>query len=199
MMKSFRQIRDTLVLNRDMMPVSMLPPTSVNWQTAIKAVFLEQAQVVHEYQDWDVHSPSTTLKVPSVIMVRDYVHFEKVIPWNESFLHLRDDYTCQYCLRVFAESHLTQDHVVPRKFGGRTSYENIVSACGPCNHKRGHNIKIQPHRAPYRPSYWELVKKGKTLPLVIPDRSWVDYLDWPEENLFVRGEDKKVVRMKLAA
>jgi 5-methylcytosine-specific restriction endonuclease McrA len=192
-------MRDTLVLNRDMMPIKMLPVSTVTWENAVKAVYAETAQVVHEYEDWEVHSPSVTLHVPSVIMVRDYVRFSKQIPWNDDLLMLRDRFKCQYCSKKFPAQLLTQDHVVPRKFGGKTSWENIVSACGPCNHKRGHNIKIQPKIKPYKPSYYELVSKAKELPLVIPDESWVPYLDWPEENLIIRGKEKKILHIGRAA
>lgn len=193
------QIRDTLVLNRDMMPIKMLPVSTVTWENAIKAIYAEHATVVHEYEDWEVHSPSVTIRVPSVIMVRDYVHYDKQIPWNEEYLKLRDRYRCQYCEKRFPAQHLTQDHVVPRKYGGKTNWENIVSACGPCNHRRGHNIKIQPRIKPYKPTYWELVQKAKELPLIVPDESWVDYLDWPQENLMVRGKKKKILRLDQAA
>lgn len=189
---------DTLVLNRDMRPVKMLPVSTLSWQNAIKAIYGEAAQVVHEYEEWEVHSPSVTMKVPSVIMVRDYVHFTRQIPWNPDYLLLRDRFTCQYCHRQFPAQKLTQDHVIPRMLGGKTSWDNIVSACGPCNHSRGHNTKIQPRIKPYKPSYWELVEKAKDLlPLVVPDESWTHYLDWPEENLVVKN--KKILRVNLAA
>lgn len=194
-----RKIRDTLVLNSDMNPLSMLPPTTVKWELAVKAVYGGHAQVVHEYKDWEVHSPSTTIRVPSVIMVNDYVHYQKVIPWNEQYLFLRDSYTCQYCLKKFGTQYLTQDHVKPRKVGGKTNYENIVSACGPCNHKRGHNEKIRPAIVPYKPSYWELVEKIRQLDLTVPDETWTPYLQWPEEKLFVMGQEKKILQLRRAA
>ena len=193
------KLLDTLVLNKDMMPISMLPVSTSSWENAIKAVYSEHAVVVHEYEDWEVHSPSTTLRVPSVIMVHEYVHYDKQIPWNEDYLKLRDRFRCQYCNKQFPAQHLTQDHVIPRKYGGQTNWENIVSACGPCNHNRGHNIKIQPRIRPYKPTYWELVKKVKELPLVVPDENWVPYLQWPEENLLVRGKQKKILRLDRAA
>jgi 5-methylcytosine-specific restriction endonuclease McrA len=194
------KISDTLVLNRDMRPVKIVPGlTTVPWHAAIKLIYGEHAQVVHEYQDWEVHSPSTTLKVPSVIMVRKYVHFVPQIPWREELLFLRDRFRCQYCKQRFPMQNLTLDHVVPRTYGGKTCWENIVAACAPCNHTRGHNTKIKPVIVPYKPSYWELVEKAKELPLVVPDESWVPYLDWPEENLFVRGKSNEILHDRLAA
>ena len=190
--------KDTLVLNRDMRPIKMLPVSTFNWQDAVKSVYSEAAQVVHTYEEREVHSPSVTLKVPSVIMVRDYVHFPRAIPWNQEYLKLRDRFRCLYCNRQFPAQQLTQDHVVPRMMGGKTSWDNIVSACGPRNHSRGHNTKIQPRIKPYKPTYWELVEKAKELiPLVVPDESWLPYLDWPEENMVVKS--KKILQLKLAA
>ena len=50
-------------------------------------------------------------------------------------MFIRDGYTCQYCGR---QTHdLTIDHVVPRSRGGHHSWENLVSACKPCNHRKG--------------------------------------------------------------
>lgn len=200
MKQSFHKIADTLVLNADMNPVCLLPVSTDTWQNAIKMVYLDHAQVVHEYEDWEVHSPSVTIRVPSVIMIHEYIHFEKSIPWNDELLLLRDDYKCQYCLKVFPAQQLTQDHVKPRRDGGKTTWDNIVAACAPCNHRKGHNAKVVPKKMPYKPSYWELVKKAQQhFPLVIPDHSWVDYLQWPQENLFVRGEEKKILRMSMVA
>lgn len=193
------QPKDTLVLNCDMSPVKMLPISTVSWRDAIKLTYSEHASIVHEYEDWEVHSPSVTLPVPSVIMIRDYVHFSKMVPWSVDLLKLRDRYRCQYCNKEFPAQLLTQDHVVPQKFGGKTSWDNIVSACGPCNHRRGHDVRIQPRIRPYKPSYWELVGKSKELPLVIPDESWAPYLDWPEENLLITGKEKKILRLDRAA
>lgn len=193
-------ISDTLVLNRDMMPVSLLPVSTEPWEKAIKMVYAEVATIVHEYEDWEVHSPSVTMRVPSVIMVREYVHYSKQIPWNPDWLHLRDRFRCQYCGHQFPSHKLTQDHVKPRKFGGKTSWDNIVSACGPCNHKRGHNEKIRPRMMPYQPSYWELVQKAKEeIPLVVPDEQWLAYMDWPEQNILVRGKSKKILQLNRAA
>ena len=46
----------------------------------------------------------------------------------------RDRYTCQYCGQP--SRHLTLDHIVPRHRGGGHMWENVVSACIPCNHRK---------------------------------------------------------------
>ncbi len=47
----------------------------------------------------------------------------------------RDEYTCQYC--GLHTIHLTIDHVIPRRLGGRHTWENLVAACPTCNHHKG--------------------------------------------------------------
>ena len=61
-----------LVLNADYTPLSYYPLSLWPWQTAIKAMFLERVDVVAHY-DREVHSPSASLKLPSVIALRQYV------------------------------------------------------------------------------------------------------------------------------
>ena len=47
----------------------------------------------------------------------------------------RAGHTCQYCGK---QTHdLTLDHIVPRHRGGAHSWENLVTACKACNHRKG--------------------------------------------------------------
>ncbi len=47
----------------------------------------------------------------------------------------RDDYTCQYCGQ--RAPYLTIDHVIPRRLGGKHTWNNLVAACPSCNHHKG--------------------------------------------------------------
>jgi len=51
-------------------------------------------------------------------------------------LFRRDHYMCAYCGGLFKELNLTRDHVQPRSRGGLDKWENCVSACEKCNHKK---------------------------------------------------------------
>ena len=82
------------------------------------------------------------------------------------------------------------DHVHPVTFGGRTVWENISTACSPCNNKRGHNVKIQPMTAPYRPSYFEMVERRREFPIEVPHAKWAEYLQWGD-NVVVKNRRKK--------
>ena len=65
----------------------------------------------------------------------------------------RDNYTCQYCGK--RSIHLTVDHVVPRRLGGRQTWTNLVAACPNCNHRKGRRTidQVQMHlmRKPQEP------------------------------------------------
>jgi len=183
---------DTLILNSDGMPIRFFTP-AINWRDAIKMVYLDEVSVLDVYDDWEVHSPSTTIKVPAVVMVREYVTVKNTVKFSRDMIFLRDRYICQYCGERFMPDHLTLDHVMPRCFGGRTSWDNLSSACEKCNGERGHNIKIQPMKKPWVPSLWEMVKLRKEFPLYIPHESWGSYLDWPKENLVMREKPKIMV------
>ena len=174
---------DVLILNQDAQPLSVVPFSVVPWQTAIRLAYQDKVRVVHEYADWEVRSPSTTLKVPSVVMTTEYIKWNRLIKYSRGNILLRDNYTCQYCgLDCVNQTYeLTLDHVVPRAHGGKTNWTNIVSACKTCNHKKGDNKKIVPKKMPTKPSYYELMAKRMKYPLLIKDRSWLLYLQWPEK------------------
>ena len=47
----------------------------------------------------------------------------------------RDGWRCVYC--GTSGGRLTLDHVVPRSKGGESIWENVVTACAPCNLRKG--------------------------------------------------------------
>jgi 5-methylcytosine-specific restriction endonuclease McrA len=114
----------TLVLNADYTPLSYYPLSLWPWQTAIKAVFLDRVDIVAHYER-EVHSPNRTMQIPSVIALKQYVRQSQFPAFTRFNLFLRDRFTCQYC---GGPKELTFDHVVPRAQGGRTTWENVVTA-----------------------------------------------------------------------
>ena len=173
----------TLVLNADGLPLSVVPLSTLSWQESVKQVFTGAAEVMAEYEDWQVHSPSITLTVPSVIMLREYVRVNRGVKFSRANVLLRDNYECQYCgvNHKDEKSLLTLDHVLPRFHGGKTRWDNVVAACSACNLKKAHFLEMKPKCGdPRRPSYYDLVAKSMKNPIVVPDQSWVDFLGWDE-------------------
>lgn len=167
-----------LTLNSDYTPFGILPLSSMDWQSAIRAVFQDAVTVVSEYENWEIRSPSQTIRVPAIVASRTYVNVKRFIGFSKPMLHLRDGFRCQYCGEKFTSQDLTMDHVHPKSMGGTLTFSNVVSACGPCNARRGNDTRIQPRNAPYLPTPGELSRKRRQYPVKIPHASWADYIGW---------------------
>ena len=139
-----------LVLNADFRPLSYFPLSLWSWQDTIKAVFLERVNVVSEY-DRIVRSPSAEFRLPSVISLKEYVHHARHPAFTRFNVFLRDRFDCQYCGHRYQPQDLTFDHVVPRSFGGRTTWANVVAACLDCNLKKGNRMAKSGGLKPLRP------------------------------------------------
>ena len=167
---------DTLVLNADGQPISLLPPSTVNWKEAVTYVWLNKVNVLEWYDDWIVKSSSWETRVPAVIMMKEMYRRKRNPRFSRYNVYLRDLFTCQYCSTHNPQSNLTLDHVLPISKGGRTEWTNIVTACGPCNSKKGNNERIRPKILPHQPDYYELVNKRKKLEFDIKHPSWEAWL-----------------------
>ena len=167
---------DVLVLNADAQPASYLPLSAVQWKEAITYMFLDKCTVLEWYDDWVVHSATWETKVPSVIMLKDFMRRRRNPRFSKANLYLRDLYTCQYCNTPYSKQSLSLDHVIPLSKGGKTNWENIVAACQKCNTQKGNKMIMKPKRMPYRPDYYELVNNRKQLEIEVRHNSWHDYL-----------------------
>jgi 5-methylcytosine-specific restriction endonuclease McrA len=167
---------DTLLLNKDAAPISVLPLSAVDWQEAIKYLWLDRVNVLEWYDDWVVRSPSWETRVPAVMMVKEYVKTKKFPRFSKYNVSLRDGFKCQYCESAVSMNTVTMDHVIPISKGGKTCWENIVAACAPCNSRKGNHLSVSPLHVPYRPTYYELAHIRKSLPFEIRHPSWNEYL-----------------------
>lgn len=167
---------DVLVLNADAQPVSYLPLSAIQWKEAITYMYLEKCDVLEWYDDWVVSSASWETRVPSVIMLKEFMRRRRRPRFSKTNLYIRDLYTCQYCNTQFPRRDLTLDHVRPLSLGGRTNWNNIVAACMPCNTRKGNKMLMKPKHTPYEPDYYELVNKRKQMEFSIRHESWKNYL-----------------------
>jgi 5-methylcytosine-specific restriction endonuclease McrA len=166
----------TLVLNSDGNPVSMLPLSVISWEESIKYMCLDKAHVLEWYDDWIVHSARWETRVPAVIILKEYMKPKTSIRFSKQNVFLRDSYRCVYCETDVSKRTATLDHVLPTSHGGKTTFENCVTACGPCNASKGNNKKIVPKFKPYKPSYFHLVEKRRKQPFELAHPSWTQYL-----------------------
>lgn len=168
-----------LELNADFIPLHLVPLSTTPWHKAFKKIFEGVAIPVSYYEDEYVNTPNDRLPVPSVIIMKDYKHFNKHAKWSKYNVKLRDEFKCQYCGKRFSPKALTIDHVHPKARGGQFTWDNSVAACKPCNNKKKDEINRRiwtPLREPYRPNYYELAKKMLKHKNV--EREWAQYLEF---------------------
>ena len=174
-----------LILNADYRPLSYFPLSICSWQDAVKAIFRETVTVVSEYSDRAVHSPTIEFNLPSVLALKEYVSVSEQPAFTRFNVFLRDAWHCQYCGDLYKTHQLTFDHVVPRSRGGRTSWDNIVAACKPCNTKKGNKLPemchMHPMTNPRQPTLYELQETGRRFPPNFLHESWGDFLYWDSE------------------
>ena len=170
-----------LVLNADYRPLSYYPLSLWSWQDSVKSVFLDRVTIVSNY-DRVVRSPSFSLKLPSVIALKSFIKPQSNPNFTRFNVFLRDKFSCQYC---GSKNDLTFDHLLPRSKGGKTDWNNVVTACTCCNVKKGGRLFIKSgmtlNQKPFQPSTEDLHKNGKNFPPNFLHKSWIDYLYWDVE------------------
>ena len=118
-----------LVLNQNYQPLNVC-----NARRAIVLIGLGKAELMENGRG-DIHSVSQTFTVPSIIrlirMVKRPLMQRRL---SRRAVFYRDSFTCQYC--GAKSKSLTLDHMLPRSRNGSHSWENVVTACIPCNHRK---------------------------------------------------------------
>lgn len=170
-----------LVLNADFRPLSWYPLSLWPWQEAIKAVCLDRVQILAEYEAV-VRSQREEFRIPSVVVLKEFVKPQKRVAFTRFNLFLRDEFCCQYC---GSRGDLTFDHVTPRSKGGVTSWENVVAACSRCNLKKANKtlkqMGMRLAKVPRAPTADEMHSHGRRFPPNYLHESWHDFLYWDSE------------------
>jgi 5-methylcytosine-specific restriction endonuclease McrA len=139
---------NVLVLNQNYEPLNV-----TNLPRAFRLVFGEKAEVI-EFNHQVIRTVTMEYKAPSVIRLQHHVRRPRPrVKLSRREVFARDRHTCQYCGR---QSHdLTLDHVVPRHRGGGHSWDNLVTACKSCNHRKGgkmlEEVRLRLVRSPFEP------------------------------------------------
>jgi 5-methylcytosine-specific restriction endonuclease McrA len=118
-----------LVLNENYLPLNICKV-----RRAVVLVLIGKAEVVEDGRG-HFSSVRDEFDIPSVIRLI-YLVRKKSHPRKMTKLEIfnRDKYICQYCGREIKE--LTLDHVIPRRNHGQHTWENVVTACIPCNRRK---------------------------------------------------------------
>ena len=167
---------DVLLLNADGNPVSYMPLSTLTWEDAIKYMVLDKADVLLWHDNWIVHSARWETQVPSVMILRDYMKPKNSVRFSRSNVYLRDNCECQYCGVKIDRKDATLDHVLPVSKGGKSTWENCTTACGPCNASKSDKLGYKPRIKPFKPDYYELVNKRKKLSFNLTHTAWHKFL-----------------------
>ena len=163
--------RDVLLLNADYFPMQI-----ISWEKAMVLLFQEKIQVV-TFSERAIHSATQTWQVPSVIVLKKYRQGHTRVPMSRDSIYARDGYTCQYCNRTLRAADLTLDHVMPKSRGGKSTWENLATACSPCNLYKGANTPeeagVRLLKSPFKPSRKELILYSLSRKPIPPE--WMDY------------------------
>ena len=164
-------MQQSLVLNATFEPLGV-----VSSRRATVLVLTEKAVSVEDADDV-IHSVSYTVVVPAVVRLTRYVRvpYRVGVPLTRRAVFARDGGRCVYC----GAAATSLDHVVPRSRGGAHVWENVVSACGRCNHLKGdrdiHTLGWRLRHAPREPTgmAWRVLGTGRC------DPTWLRWLSGP--------------------
>ena len=150
-----------LALNASFEPLTMVP-----MRRALRLVLDGKAEIVEADLGRLVRSERLALPRPAVIRLVKFIHvprrFRRQV--TNTFLFARDRYRCQYCGRSVADlrprESLTRDHLLPLSRGGTNDWTNVVTACSPCNTRKGNRmaeeIGMHPLVPPVEPHFVHL-------------------------------------------
>ena len=178
-----------LVLNRVFQAIQI---TSVKrafillYKGHVRAV--DETYRTYDFENWQdipvqpadlfVSTPSRNILIPHVIQLLDFDRMPRQeVKFSRGNIYLRDHNRCQYCGKKFSSAELSLDHVIPVSRGGRSTWENVVCACLPCNVRKGNKLltecSMQLIRQPSRPRWHPLHRlQGRQYPEI-----WKNFLD----------------------
>lgn len=137
-----------LVLNQNYEPLNVC-----NVRRALVLVIGGKAEVLEAHAG-GMATVSEIFPAPSVIRLMYLIRRPRPrVKLTRREIFIRDNHTCQYCGRQVHD--LTVDHVIPRSRGGMHVWDNVVSACKPCNHRKGGKsiaeARMKLHKQPHEP------------------------------------------------
>lgn len=91
-----------------------------------KATVLKYSEIVVNTAE------KVVMKIPAVMKLIKIIRtiYRTKVPFSKKNVMIRDGFICQYCGK---QKELTIDHVVPVSRGGKSTFENCVTACKDCN------------------------------------------------------------------
>lgn len=186
--------KSTLVLNRNWQPVHV-----ASVRRALQLAFADAARIVEpssfqlfNWNEWlcrkvsddepAIRSVSFRVAIPEVISLTSFDRLPTVgVSFSKRNVLKRDRFTCQYCGIQPGQDALTIDHIHPRSRGGASSWENCVSACFDCNHRKADrhldDVGMRLKHPPRQPTWTPWFSIGAST-----SRNWEAFLPRIQDN-----------------
>lgn len=141
---------------------------------AFLLIYLNKAEMLAHAPDRFLHTITHTYHYPTVIRLYKYVHrpYKNVVMTRQNIFK-RDHSVCQYC---GSRERLTIDHVVPKSRGGKSIWDNLVTACQRCNSLKGDQTPEEAgmhlRQKPFKPNFLMFIRdfSGNS------EENWLPYL-----------------------
>ncbi len=161
--------KKVLILNQDYSALSICSVPK-----AFLLVYLNKAELVAESSSYYLRTVSSSFPMPTVIRLHRYINLPyKGVMMTRQNIFKRDGHRCVYC---GTHEELTLDHVLPKSRGGRTSWDNLATACKRCNTRKGdctpEEASMPMRQRPFKPSFILFLREysGTT------EESWMPFL-----------------------
>lgn len=194
---------DVLVLNKNFYAIQI-----INWQKAMSLLWQSQADALDEslqaydFNTWKelsqqmaahpngfVNTVNFKIAIPEVIKLTKYDRLPKhEVKFTRKNIYQHYGFKCCYCGGKFKTENLNLDHVIPRSKGGPTDWTNIVTACIPCNSKKGDKtpnevgmkLLVQPNKPKWKGAK-SLLCHGNVSPVRTMWQRLIDHKYWSGE------------------
>jgi 5-methylcytosine-specific restriction endonuclease McrA len=149
-----------------------------------------------DWEDWvdvppqpeeeSIVTPTVRIRVPRVVLLVDFEGVPRhEVRFTRKNIFYRDKNRCQYCGHRMPTRDLNLDHVVPLSRGGKSTWENVVCCCIPCNSRKGGRTPEEAHmrliHLPARPRWHPLVRLSLTSGQYEAWRNFLDAVYWNTE------------------
>ena len=134
----------------------------VNWKRAMCLLAKGKVQVLKQSERLIRTAEGIAIKVPAVMRLIKLIRtlYVNRVPFSKKNVLVRDGFKCAYCKSE--RRRLTIDHIIPKSRGGKTTFENCVSSCKPCNNKKGNKtpseVKMYLKVKAYQPTISEFLR-----------------------------------------
>ena len=134
--------RRVLIVDQNGHPKYWTTPKKAIRYVVTKKVAFTMGEKLLSYPGYDDVELIEVFEIMSVICPKHKAtsRFAKEPTITNTILFARDDHKCGYCGHKFPSTKLSRDHIVPQRAGGKDVWLNLITACKPCNHKKGHKM-----------------------------------------------------------